>query len=598
MLRPARGPRPLFMIGLFLTPLIAIPGPVHQEAGGHSVERLLRAIPDNAVAVLSTEGWDEIRTRAAQNTWIQFTKDASWKALYELFAELFANNMDLDGIGIDPIEVASSIHGPVALGLTNSQYGWEVCGFIDAGKEGGAFEDFFDLVWNEIEEFSPDRSILEHDGVTALLVHGLGGEMNLALFGVEGAFGFVAHEDPDSIIDRVHEIIDRLKGVEEEDGFLGTNAHDAASRGRPRPPALSVTLNGEVLFHTLSREIDEEALGVITELGFLDIAWAYLNVDIGLGENLDFAAGLHIPRDTVIGDFADLLGPAPIGMLKRLPNTCTSLSFCNYDVAGAWHLLLEVFSSFTQEGYDNVLQGLQSARDLWDIDLEEELVLQFTGDFAGFSMPVPEGEIKNPLERLGIEVDGVPAISTAALTSGDLFNESGGFLAGLADPYTVEDTLEKLLLIAGVSGLVEEEDYQDYTGHSVGLGGQFFMWSFTDDNLVLATSSTPLHNVLSRTEVEVADKSHLSRFHDVLTACGPEVGLVSISDTRTTLESMIGAMGLLAQMLPATPEIPGLHGLSTLELPEKEVVGSYFQGTLIQKISRTRDAVYFTYQAR
>jgi len=211
---------------------------------------------------------------------------------------------------------------------------------------------------------------------------------------------------------------------------------------------------------------------------------------------------------------------------------------------------------------------------------------------------VPEGEIKNPLEQLGIEAEGVPALSTAALASRDLFNESGGFLVGLADPYAVEDALEKLLMIAGVSGLVEEEDFQDYTCHSVGLDEQSLMWSFTDDNLLCATSSTPLHNLLSRAEVDVADKSHLSRFHGVLAACGPEVGLVSISDTRTTIESTIGVMRLLAQMLPVTTGIPGLHDLSTLELPEKEVVGSYFQGTLIQKISRTKDAVHFTFQAR
>jgi len=587
------------MIGLFLTPLIALPAPGPQEGAGHQVQRLLRAMPENAVAVLSTAGWDEIRTRAAQNTWIQFTKDASWRALYELFAEVIANNVDLAGIGIDPIEVASSIHGPVALGITNSRYGWEVCGLVDAGKQGGGFEDFFDMVWNEIEELSPDRSILEHGGVTALLVDGLGGEMNLALFGVEGAFGFVAHQDPESIIDRVREIIDKLKGVEEDDGFLDTDAHDAASRGWTSPPALSVTLNGEVLFHTLSREMGEEALGVITELGFLDVAWAYLNVDIGLGENLDFAAGLHIPHDTVIGDFADLLGPAPIGMLKRLPNACSSLSLCNYDVAGAWQLFLEVLSSFTQEGYDNVLQGLQSARDLWGIDLEEELLLQFTGDFASFSMRVPEGEIKNPLEQLALEAEGVPARSTAAaLASRDLFNESAGFLVGLADPYAVQDTLEKLLLIAGVSGLVEEDDYQDYTYHSMDLEQQSLVWSFTDDNLLCSVSSTPLHNMLSRAEVDVADKSHLNRFRGVLATCGPEVGLISISDTRNTIESMIAAMGLFGQVLPVTTGIPGLHDLSTLELPEKEVVGSYFQGTLIQKIARTKDAVYFTFQAR
>jgi hypothetical protein len=262
-------------------------------------------------------------------------------------------------------------------------------------------------------------------------------------------------------------------------------------------------------------------------------------------------------------------------------------------------LFLEVLSSFTQEGYDNVLQGLQSARDLWGIDLEEELLLQFTGDFASFSMPVPEGEIKNPLEQLGLEAAGVPARSTAAaLASRNLFNESGGFLVGLADPYAVQDTLEKLLLIAGVSGLVEEEDYQDYTYHSVDLEQQSFVWSFTDDNLLCSMSSTPLRNMLSRAEVDVADKSHLSRFRGVLTTCGPEVGLISISDTRNTIESMIAAMGLFGQVLPVTTGIPGLHDLSTLELPEKEVVGSYFQGTLIQKIARTKDAVYFTFQAR
>ncbi len=548
-------------------------------------DRLLKALPSEAIGVLATAGWDDIRLRCAQNAWAEFAKKGSWagfdsivdKVLEETAGSL-AKHIELGG-------VLASIQGPLAMSVSREEYGWEACGLVDAGERAEAFDALFQMVWGQLEENEDGSSTYDYEGSPILFVGGSGGDTHLAIFQSKGIFGALLHEDSDSVLPRVIEVVDRLAGNADGKGFLGTRAFHEARKSHNGTPALRIVFNGDSFFEALTRELNAGQLGRPTEMGIFDIGWAYVNMDLGPSESLDFNGGVSIPADTLLCDFADLLGPIPTHLIARMPATSSNVSLWNYDLNGAWQLLLDTLGTYDAEAFETIRTGLTQVRDTWDIDIDEELFAQFTGNFASFTMPVPEGEIAKNLKVLGID-------------STDSPNESNAFMIELEDAYIVEDALEKAFMASGIGSLIEEAEYKGHFFNSASLGFQSFMWGFTDDTFVYSNTPTPVHTALSLSKLKKVELPHLDLFKKVLKRSGPNVNLITISDTRSTVETVISALSLAERFVPMVGVDPILREMLSMGFPDPTLAASYFQGTLVQTISRQKDGVYFTFAAR
>lgn len=575
------------MIDLVLTPVLGcvLQVPVAQDP----TDRLLRALPPESMAVVATAGWDEIRRRAAENSWVAFFQDEGWHELYALMAALLEQGLETSELDLDPLAVLHSIHGPVAFAFDRDERGFHATLLLDVGADRAAFEDLYELVWNELEE-AQAGALVRYEGVSALFVEvvdGEGDDPNLALFELDGIFGLIAHDAPEGALERLHQVVDSLQGRAEGAGFCGSAAFHASRKGWNRTPAFRATVDLSRVLHLASEEMGAKERELVDQLGAFDMRWAYANVDLGQGEALELSAGLHVPRDTVLGDFADLLGALPVDLIQKLPPSSSSISLGSYDVWGAWNLLLEVLSNYAPEAFDSLRAGLEGLRAVSDLDVEEELLAQLTGRFAGFSLPVPVEELSASLAAIGIDAGGE---GTA---------ESNGFLVELDDPYTVEDALEKLLLLSGMSAQIREDDHEGEVYQVLDLGLQTLLWAFTDEAFVYAATPTPMQALLERVEAPSTDDLHLARFRQVVEECGPEVSILTLSDTRTVVEGFVWGLDLFRSLATGgMTHGAQVRAFAEADLPDKDLAASYFRGTMIQQMARTRDALLFRFQAR
>jgi len=588
------------MIHVLLTPFLLVPPQAAQQstkpraaARGDRTEELVRALPRSSIGVVATAGWDDIRQRIARNAWAEFATQGHWRGMTKLLTQSLDGPARSAASKIELADVLASIGGPVAGCIGITDYGWEGCCLVDAGSDGEAFDEMFRGVWDEIVSTEKTSAIHEYDGASILVVRTGGNDPHYGLFEDRGIYGALIHEDADSVLKRIVELIDRVRGEGEERGFLETQAYYQANKAHAGTPALRLVFNGESFFEALAKEFDDDQLGHTTELGVFDIGWGYMNLDLGAGEDLDFSGGVSIPKDTLLGDFADLLGPVPTHLIDRLPAESTSVSLGNYDLFAAWQLFLDTMANYSPDGFDEIQDGLDQVRDLWDIDVEEDVISQFTGNFASFTMPIPEGESGEQLEAMGLG-EQLEAMGLGGLGSLD---EGGALLVEFEDPYMVEAALEQVLLVTGIGGMVEEIDYQGYTYQKVDLGASPLMWGFTDDMFVYTSIPTPIHTALSLSEGIEIDEDHLARFRDELKKQGPSVSTITISDSRSTVEVLLTTLGFLEGILELEAD-PSMRALLDLGLPDGSLVNTYFQGTIVQTLSRRGDGVYLSARAR
>ena len=572
------------MLHILLAPLFLAPGP--QVQSEDSTERLLRAIPREAIGILATARWEDIRQRVAQNAWTDFLGDDSWGQACKELDRLIGREVGPVAALVDVPAILEAIDGPVVAGFTIGRFGWEALALVDAGTDAPEIEQLFAFAWGAIEENEPSCTAIERDGISLLFACDDPTRESHAIFEVDGVFGWIAHQDGESLIERAHEVIEHLEGKSEAKGFLDSDAYHRARRGLSRTPALQVVFNGDSFFRAMAQELDDEELGHVTEIGVFDIGWGFVNMDLGAGEELDCEAAIAVPRDTLLGDLADLMGSVPTHLIDRLPPESTNITLANYDVHGAWQLLLGALEGFEPGVVEKIEGTLRGVHETWDIDVEEDLLVQLTGNFAGFSVPVPEGESAAQFEALGLE-------------DNRSYAESSGFLCELADPYTVEDALEKALLITGIAGMVEEGEFEDGSLYQkVPLGQQPLLWTFTADSFLYSTSETPLRGALARSEEGDAGPDHLARFRQVLKRSGPETGVITISDTRATVSATLSLLGMLEQLGPLLNSDRGWYAFSALDFPDSELASAYFQGTIVQTISHSKDGLHLSIRAR
>jgi len=578
------------MSHLVLTPLLCLPTVVAQQP----VDRLLRALPEEAFVVFATAPWDEIRSRAEHNTWAAFFRDEQWKAVFDVATGEWDADLEEEELGFDFDDLIASIHGAVAVSLDESPRGFEGVLLVDAGEPRAAFEEIFDALWKRTEEDSDATSVRTFEGVSFLLDEDDAEDAtNAALLEIDGTFALVMHDDLDALVERTHQVIDRLRGTDEGLGFTGTRAW-AAADGGARRPALSLVMNMQRTLSFALEDADEDQRDAVEELGILDLEWAYASADLGKGEALDFTFGLHVPRDTVIGDFADFLGPVPTGMITRFPGDATNVSLGRYDVWGAWQHLQEVLAQFAPEQHDELQSTLAGFRAAMGLDVEQDLLARLTGAFASFTMPVPKEEIADQLAMLGADVEGVPA-------------QSEGWIVGLDQAPRVQGVVDKLLAVFGIAEQVETEEFQGRPYYALETPFAHMLWAFTDDAFVYAPTPTPLRAVLRRADAEEPADGFRERLSGALAEAGPGAAWVTLTDTSAMLHGVMWSFeaagglflaGVMEGLSEDGEEDEALGELLELDWPSAELAREYFKGSIASWVTRTGDRLQLRLRSR
>jgi hypothetical protein len=223
-------------------------------------------------------------------------------------------------------------------------------------------------------------------------------------------------------------------------------------------------------------------------LGLDKGTWAHLSLDVFPGKTIDARAHLHIPPGTLSAKLADTFLPLAPDLSVDLPRGSWGLLAVNWDIGEFYQRLRQGFEEAQlAKGIETVDQGIGAAKALTGVDLIDDVLMQFAGDFAIYLLAPPtsdgEADWESELLTFGFQ---------AGLKQRDAFQSALETLlgAGFESYFTFLDLEGAEALVLG-----DEDHLGDING-----GIAFFPKSFT-----LALSRANLRkSVLALSRVENA----------------------------------------------------------------------------------------------
>ncbi len=564
------------------------------QVSGATAE-LLRCLPGDSVLVLSAHDLDGVRAAAEGNAWFRFLQDEQVRPIFDSLLSEITDEMEAaggeDAPDIDPIAVMESIHGSVLAFLVPVGEDLEpgVGLIVDPGEDRAAFTEYFEQLLDAIEKDAV-ASIDAYEDVELSVFEareeGIDEEPidTVMSFEVDGLFALVASRGVQNTLGLAQGLVDRRRQSEES---LGMNenpwlsgARNAAGASQPFELFLDL---GRVLDMTFEKqEMDEGERKVVDMLGLFDTRWIFANAGLGEGEALDFGLHVHMPETGALHGFLDLLGPLPLGMGRLMPTDSSSVGLFNFDVWGLYRGVMDLMEDHYPDEYPQMREQIDGMAQATGLDFEHDLLAQLSGEFGSFSMEVPEEE--SMMDMAGVFFGGSTSLDTSM---------GGATIIGLKNSGIVAEFLDQVLAMAGLQEMTETEDFQGrMVQHLSGPGGQFGVWwSFLEDSLVFSFYPTAVRSALRNAGSEEApsmlDNERFSAALQPLT----RAPMVSLTDTRTYLRTLLGFGDLIEQMASESGE----ESLAGLSAPEASLAEEYFSGTMLFAVERGRDSVGFRF---
>ena len=536
---------------------------------------LLEILPRDAVFVLQTDDWDAIRSRAGDNTWVRFFSDERITSVIERIV----GAMPSPGEGVPSFdEIQASIHGSVALFLSPARRGGLSGGIlIQPEGEETTLVDALKEVASSLRGTSSlsreayaghDIIRVETPGEDEVLVGFADKDLIAILFGPNSAAA-------DEI---VRQTIDRWDGMG-KGGTFATGGLCASADGLDDDPIVSMHLDVQRLADALKPgwRVQPDAVP-LRQLGLAEMEWIHAYLDLGADESFEASLAMHVPPTGLFAGLVDGFGELPGDMLKRFPEKSMGVGMMHYDLAGAFATVQDFLKKNQPDAYQDLRAGLQMGGAQLGVDLEEDFVGQFTGNFGSFTTRVPSSEV-NPLLSNGPHTE---AIAQGAV-----------YFVELEDADPVEQVLDRVLFFAELDPEVEEIPVGNTDIHRITFEDVFTVhWSFVDDGLFLSEHESALRSALKQID-SVVPSNHLEGFRAGLGEAQSASG-VSLVETESSVEAMLGMAHAFAAMMTGF----GMPQARGLRLPDPSMAEEFFSGTLMFSVERGDDSLGFCFQAR
>jgi hypothetical protein len=558
-------------------------------------DELLAVLPEETLAFLSLHDLEAMRASAGENAWFRFFQDEQMRPWIERLKD--AMNQDgktesepgesaeagtpsspepSDGkeAPFDIEEFVASIHGSVVAFFVpvseQSEPGFGL--LVEPGEDRAEFDGFYDLARSGFAD-SMVASEADYKEVGLELFESTdGGAWNtLACFETDGTVALVGSFGRENALELAQGMIDRIKKADEAPTLLDRSelAEARKASGPMRHAEVFVDIPAFLKVVAATEEIPKGNEKVMQLLGLRDVRWLHMSAGLGQGEELDLRINVHIPDRGYLSDWVGLLGPWPRALAKLLPVESSSLSFVRFDVFGFYQSVFKLFEAVEPRQHAAVKGQIDALGQAYGIDLEGDLLRQFTGEFASFNIEVPEGEATSMFEGWSGDVP-VPS---------DL-NLGSATIVGLQDSDAVEIFIDEVLSIFGADEMVEDEIFQGQVVYKLNTGTPFTLyWSYLDAGMVISPYPTALRSVLRRIGSEDAADALSNEKLAAPLAKVADAPVVTVTDTRVQLRTMLAAASALRDMFDGLDLSSGKLG--ELKLPDASVADKYFHGALL-----------------
>ena len=596
------------------TALLALAPGLQDEARGGD-PKTLEAVPANALAALSLAPLDELRERAKTNAWFRLAQDEECAPLFAKVGELVDRSLEEQLAEeseafrriSDPRGWLAAIHGSVSAFMVVYPP------YVDADFSAGVFveasgdrSELDQLVDDTIEEIRKtcSESALEYAGVEMALFESPDEEVAYAIFfESESVCSFLAGDRRDELVDLAQGAIDRLSAKDAEGGLASSErlAEARAASGHARAIELLVDVAefariGEAEQHAEAARLAETEVTeplpnpIAQRFGVYDIRWLHLGADFGEKESLDLHVALHLPEQSLLQQASRFFGSAPRELFAFAPSDCLSAQVGNVDVSGLWEFVLRTLEELAPEQHAAFSAGLEQAKVGMEIDFENDLIDQVSGDFMSFTMKVPADEIPLAQETVAFH-SGEEDAQTTAL--------GYAYLVALEDGVVVEDFVERMFEIGGIAPLIEFEEFQGH--HLQSIEDLGFHWCFLDEFLVAGPSPTPVRTALTRIGAEDAPSILSDERYRTALAAHPGASFLHVGDSRANVETWLDVLESALGGIPPV-ELEGaevdLASMLVPLLPDPTIVGKYLSGVSTNALEIETESLRFSTRAR
>ncbi|MCK6444896.1 MAG: hypothetical protein L6Q99_00750 [Planctomycetes bacterium] len=575
-----------------LLPLFATVLPTLSGAANGTEADLLSLVPRDAFLVARTAPLDTLRADLASNAWWQLLHDPALQPLCSTFDEMHGEiARELDGF--DPRDLLAAVHGQVAFFVAaDPAFDEPTFGILVVpGADAEPFRKLQATLRTKIGAHA-DAKPANHAGVGyELLVErpssaasdAPGDDANtLAFVEHSGVVAWLVDDDEVGARAAAQGLIERLQG--RAPANFGQHPGLIAARTRTHGPTRAEFF---VDLAALSRKIASEAAAgttaerVVRELGLDRLEWLHVRADVGAGENLDFEIAVKLPSDGAITTWLGALRAPSSTFLAKVPQGVAGFGAAGFDLSRLWNDVWSSFQRIDAQSTAAARQQLQAAaQGLAGIDVERDVISQFTGEFAHFAVDVPADEVGALL--------GVAGADTAAK---DPNRRALGevHIVGLRDPLGFEATLDGLIERFGASEMIGEEEVAGREVNFFELGQHArFSWSFGDDCVFLSPSQTALTKALEHAaKPDAVSAAQDPRFTKLIAEERDSIAF-SVASTPATLSALATVLELVADVQPDVPTLADWPA----------TVERYFKGNLTSSVRITNGEVRVQMRAR
>jgi len=575
-------------------------------------ELLLRAVPQDAFLLVSASELDGLRASAAENAWSKLLGDPELAPVRAWLDARLREGLKKarDEAGVDPLAFAGAMHEAVGLFFAQDEAGRMCSGFLARpGEEHAAFDGMVDTLLEHVAGKFAESSESYRD--VALRVfeklpgaaeeeeaeHDLSHQVFLES---DGLTALVGGESRETALALAHGVIDRTRAEGGAEGLLASEVYREARGSAPRPGRveLFVDLQRAIAMGMKEAPPEEEDQKILDALGVPGLRWLHASADVGEGERLDLDLALRLPDQGYLRRWADLLGALPRDTARLLPRESVSIALYGYDLArlyrSAWEFAGEIAPDEAKAARGQFDQALQS---FGGLDPEAHFIDQLSGEFATFSMPVPEEEFMASPSAAMVH-------ATGEKPKGPLLGEA--YVIGLKDPETVEVFVEDALKLTPMGELVDSEEFQGNTIYQLEMGPMTLSWAFTAKHGVLSMFPTALRAALRLAgDEKVPSVLQDERFKPHF-AAWPQASAFGVAVTAEMLKATLTALGALGSMMGgALEQAEGDEAskdagsdLAMPSLPPPAVIDRYLRGTIVTAVVRQGGVLRMTVQAQ
>ncbi len=568
-------------------------------------ESCLDLAPSDAVFAVHLDSVSELRTQLVRNNYYQFL--TSPEGVLGVFGDEVPVELRTI-LALDPTEeqlaaldeesrailgLLHAVSGSATLYVTHANPGEEpVVGVVL--EPGDRMPQFAELV-TELAQKSGEISILERGplrvGVPTRSLTGQG-DFHAGMIFSADRFGFTAGEDDEAVRAEFERLVDRMSGA--EGSSLLANERFVEARGALTSPGqIDLFLDVATLMQwaALAPELpnDSNPQEILQTIGADRMRWMAGRANIGTGEVMDLEFQVHIPENSMVASMADLFGPLPLNLIERIPADAVAVSGLNFDLAGLFDLALDSVDQFAEGMGELGRAQIEQFGSMLGVDLEADLLDQFTGGFATYSIPAQE---------LDFEEDPMAAMM---LSSGF----ATAWVIELYDADLVADSIDGLIefasgMMTGGLGIgletmsVSGMDLLQPAGTPFAFGfqqnaGMGAMAAGLDPSMVAELLSDPSARSKSVLDHEklgplVQANRNASSFSAGLTA-------QMMVSTRT------GLLGLF-QTLGSDLDTEGEAFEAMLDHIDRDLIESFFQGVGVSSMERLTNSVKLHYRTR